>query len=185
MRNINSKSSDIDSFKYSILISLHYYDISFHLERKSKLKPDENKYNFIHIAPTEFETNNSNISLTIFDEKSKKSYTTKNDSTNKAHIVQLKNNRYAALKPSKNKFMRLHKMLKPFLHKELKEYILNGIHTNDVNNSNDANNSNDSNETNDMNNINDLNGTNNTNVLNGVNNSSDVIDSNDVNDSNK
>ena len=29
MRKINPKSSDIDSFKYSILISLHYYDISF------------------------------------------------------------------------------------------------------------------------------------------------------------
>ena len=30
MRKINPKFSDIDSFKYSILISLHYYDISFH-----------------------------------------------------------------------------------------------------------------------------------------------------------
>ena len=27
MRKINPKSSNIDSFKYSILISLHYYDI--------------------------------------------------------------------------------------------------------------------------------------------------------------
>ena len=33
MRKINPKSSDIDSFKYSILISLHYYDISFHLKK--------------------------------------------------------------------------------------------------------------------------------------------------------
>ena len=32
----------------------------------------ENIYNFIHITPTEFETNNSNISLTIFDENKKK-----------------------------------------------------------------------------------------------------------------
>ena len=44
-----------------------------------------------------------------------------NDSTNKAHIVQLRNNRYAALKPPKNKFMRLDKMLKSFWYKELKE----------------------------------------------------------------
>ena len=86
MRKINPKSSDIDSLKYSILISLHYYDISFHPERISKLKTFEKYYNFIHITPTEFETNNSNISLTIFHEQ-QKNYHTKNDSTNKTHIM--------------------------------------------------------------------------------------------------
>ena len=139
MRKINPKSSDIDSFRYSILISLHYYDISFHTESISKLKPRENKYNFIHITPAEFETNNSNISLTIFDDDNKRTYTTKNDSTNKAHIVQLKSNRYAALKPLKNKFMRLEKMLKSFSCKELKKYILNHIYTNNANDSHDSN----------------------------------------------
>ena len=77
MRKINPKSYDADSFKYSILISLHYYDISFHPAKISKLKPYENKYNFIHITPTEFETNNSNISLTIYDENNKKYITQK------------------------------------------------------------------------------------------------------------
>ena len=142
MRKINPKSSDIDSFRYSILISLHYYDISFHTESIWKPRPCENKYNFIHITPTEFETNNSNISLTIFDEDNKKTYTTKNDSTNKAHIVQLKSNRYAALKALKNKFMRLEKMLKSFSCKELKKYILNHIYTNNANDSNDSHDSN-------------------------------------------
>ena len=61
MRKINPKSSDIDSFKYSILISLHYYDISFHPERISNLKLYENEYNFIHITITELEINNPNI----------------------------------------------------------------------------------------------------------------------------
>ena len=56
----------------------------------------------------------TNISLTIFDENNKKIYHSKIDSTNKAHIVQLKNNRYDALKPLKNKFTRLEKMLKSF-----------------------------------------------------------------------
>ena len=101
IRKINPKSCDADSFKYSILNSLHYYDISFHPERISKLKPFEKQNNFIHITPTEFETNNSNISLTMFDEDNKKIYHTKNANTNKAYIVQLKNNRYAALKPPK------------------------------------------------------------------------------------
>ena len=59
----------------------------FHPERISKLKAFEEHYNFIHITPTEFETNNSNISLTIFDEDNKKIYHSKNDSTNKAHKV--------------------------------------------------------------------------------------------------
>ena len=49
MRKINPKSSDTDSFKYSILISLHYYDISFHPERIPKLKTFEKQNNFIHI----------------------------------------------------------------------------------------------------------------------------------------
>ena len=104
----------------------------------------ENIYNFIHITPTEFETNNSNISLTIFDENKKKKeiYTTKNDSANKGDIVQLKNNIYAALRSLRNKFMRLEKMLKSFSHKELKEYILNHIYTNDSNSTNDSNDSN-------------------------------------------
>ena len=70
----------------------------------------------------------------------KKIYSTKSDSTNKAYIVQLKNNRYAALKPLRNKFMRLEKTLKSSSQTELKEYILIRIHTNDANNSNDSNN---------------------------------------------
>ena len=117
MRKINPKSSDADSFKYSILIYLHYYDISFHPERISKLQPFENKYNFIHITPTEFEINNPNTSLTMLDENNKYIYIyiTKNNNTNKA-----KNNRDAALKPYKNKFIKLDKMLTSFSHKELR-----------------------------------------------------------------
>ena len=117
MKKINPKSSNIDSFRYSILISLHYYDISFHPQIISKLKTFEKQYNFIHITPAQFETNNSKISLAIFDENNKKIYHSKNDSTNKAHIVQFKRNRYAALKPPKNKFVRLDKMLNLFTHK--------------------------------------------------------------------
>ena len=36
MIKIHPKSYDIDSFKHSILISLHYYENSFHQERISK-----------------------------------------------------------------------------------------------------------------------------------------------------
>ena len=84
MRKINRKSSDVDSFKYSILILLRYYDISFHLKRISKPKTFEKQYNFTHITPAESERNKSNISLTIFDEDNKKIYHTKSDRANKA-----------------------------------------------------------------------------------------------------
>ena len=50
MRKISPKSSDKDSFKYSILISLHYYDICFHPEKVSKPKPFKNKYNLIILS---------------------------------------------------------------------------------------------------------------------------------------
>ena len=105
MREISLRSSDIDSFKYSILISLHYYDISFHPERISKLKPFENKYNFKNITPNEFERNNPNISLT---------------------------DRYSAIKQSKNKFIKLNKLLESFLHIELREDILQNILKNEI-----------------------------------------------------
>ena len=55
MRKINPKCTNIDSFKYSILISLHYYDISYHSEKTSKLDAYANNYNFSGINPDIFE----------------------------------------------------------------------------------------------------------------------------------
>ena len=124
MRKINPKSSDEDSFKYSILISLYYYEINFHPERVSKLKLFEDKFNFNHIKPNEFEINNPNISLTVFDENNNIVYTSNSNSTNKAQIVKLKDDRYAAIKPLKNKFIKLNKILEYFSHAELREHIL-------------------------------------------------------------
>ena len=130
MRKLNPQSSSEDSFKYSILISLHYYDIYFHPERISQLKQFENNYNFTEISPNEFETTNPNISLTILDESKNKIYVTKIDSANKAQIVKWENNdRCAALKPLKNKFVKLDEILGSFSQKELKEYLINGIAT--------------------------------------------------------
>ena len=122
MRKINSKSSDMDSFKYSILISLHYDDISFYPEITSKLRPFERKYNFTHITLNEFEINNHNISLTLFDENNI-TYLPKNSSANKAQIVKINNSRYAAVKPLENKFIKLGKLLESISHLELREHI--------------------------------------------------------------
>ena len=127
MTKINPKSSDIDSFKYSILMPLHYYDISFHPERIPKLKLFESKYNFNDITPNEFEINNPNISLTVFDENNNITYLSKNNTTNKAHIVKWNNYRYVAIKPSKDIFTKLKEILKSFSNIELREHILPNI----------------------------------------------------------
>ena len=86
----------------------------------------ENKYYFNHITLNEFEINNPNISLTVFDENNIV-YTSSNNSTNKAQIVKLKDNRYAAVKPLKNKFIKLNKILESFSHLELREHMLQNI----------------------------------------------------------
>ena len=113
MRKINLKCFDQDSFKYSILISLHYYDINYHPERISTLKP----FNVNHNTFKEFEINNPNVSLTIFDENNDVSYMPKNNSANKAQIVKMNNYIYAAIK---NKFVKLNNLLKSFSHLELR-----------------------------------------------------------------
>ena len=116
MQKLNPRSSDEDSFKYSILISLHYYDINFHPERISKLKLCENKYNFIYITLNELEINNPNISLTVFYKNNKILYTSKNNSPNKAQIVKLK-----------DEFIKLNNLLTSFSHIELREHMLQNI----------------------------------------------------------
>ena len=62
----------------------------------------------------------------------KKIYVTENNSTKKVQIVKLENNRYAAVKPLENKFIRLDKMLKSFSHKELRERMLQYILKNKI-----------------------------------------------------
>ena len=97
--------------------------MSYHPERISKLKPFENKYTFTHSTPNEFEINYSNISLTVFDENDNIVYMTKNNSNKKAQIVKIDINKNAAIKPFKNKFVKLDELLKSFSHLELKEYM--------------------------------------------------------------
>ena len=54
----------------------------------SKLKPFEDKYNFTHTTPNEFEINNPNISLTVFDQNNKIVYISINNSNNKAQKLK-------------------------------------------------------------------------------------------------
>ena len=45
MRSINPKCTNKDSFKYSILISLHNYDLNTHKERIKQLNKYSTNYN--------------------------------------------------------------------------------------------------------------------------------------------
>ena len=105
MRIVNLKCTNTESFKYLVLISLHYCDLIPHLERLSKLKKYEDRYIFIHNTPENFEIDNPNISLTIVDENNDILYASNNNVSNKAKIVKINDYRYAAIKPSKNKFI--------------------------------------------------------------------------------
>ena len=126
MKSINPKRTDNDSFKYSILISLHYYDLNIHKERINQLNKYISNYNFKSNNPCDFETNNPNISLTVYNDLNEIIYNSNNKSNNKAYIIKIKN-RYHALNSHKNKFIQLNQLLKQFTHKELTEYILNNI----------------------------------------------------------
>ena len=126
MRTINPKCTDNDSFKYSILITLYYYDLNVHKETTNQLNKYINNYNFKSNNPSDFEKSNLNISLTIYDEHNEILYEPINKSNNKAYIIKI-SNRYHTLKPNINNFMQFKQLLKQFTHKELTEYILNNI----------------------------------------------------------
>ena len=124
MCKINPKSSDEESFMYSILISLHYYDIYSNPERLSNLRSYINKYNFTDITAKGFEINNPDISLTIIDEDKNILYRPSNIGNNKAQVVKLKDNRYAAIKQIKNKYIKLKEILQSFSHEEITNIIM-------------------------------------------------------------
>ena len=120
MRKINPKSNNIDSFKCSILISLHYYDIPYHREKSSKLNAYANNCKFSVNNPSDFERNNPNISLNILSEDNKLKYRSNNDCFKKAYIVKTNDNRHAAIKPSSNDFIKAKQLIKKLSHSELK-----------------------------------------------------------------
>ena len=124
MRIINIIPSSSDSFKYSILCSLHYYDISSHTERILKLKLYENRYVFTHNTPHEFEVDNPNISLTVYNENDELIYHSINNNKNKAKIVKINNHRYHAIKQLQNKYIKLNKLLKTYSQEELSSPLL-------------------------------------------------------------
>ena len=127
MKIINPKCTNEDSFKYSILISLHYYELNIHKKRIIQLNKYTNNHNFESNNYDNFENNNPYISLSVYDENGKLLHKSLNNTNNEASTVKINNHWYHALKPNKNIYKQLNDLLKQFTHKELTEYILNKV----------------------------------------------------------
>ena len=128
MKSINPKCTNEESFKYSILNSLHYYDLNSYKERTNQLNKYSNNYNFNSNNYHKFKNNNLSISLDVYDENHNLIHKSINKSINQACIVNKNNNhRYHALKTDKDKYIQLRELLKQFTQKELYEFILNKI----------------------------------------------------------
>ena len=127
MKIINPKCTNEDSFKYSILISLHYYELNIHKKRINQLNKYTNNHNFESNNYDNFENNNPYISLSVNDENGKLLYKSWNNTNNEASTVKINNHWYHALKRNKNIYKQLNDLLKQFTHKELTEYILNKV----------------------------------------------------------
>ena len=127
MKTINPKCTNEDSFKYSIIISLQYYELNTHKERINQLNKYIDNYKFSINHFDTFESNNPNVSLNVYDENGKLIHKSFNSSINKGYIVKINNNRYHALKPDKDKYLQLKQLLKQFSQKELYDFIMNKI----------------------------------------------------------
>ena len=100
--------SDNDSFKYSVLLYLYYYNIKKNHGRISQLNNNLNPY--IHIEfnknndLSQFEKDNSHISLFIIDINGEPLFLTRHNASIKVTIVKLNDNRYTIIKPSIHRF---------------------------------------------------------------------------------
>ena len=123
----NPKCSNNNSFMYSITISLHYYELSSHPERIKQLNKYLEKYNLNNTEYNQFEKDNPSICLSVFNENNEQIYKPTNNSNEIEKVVKINNNRYHAIKPQKDKNLKLTKLLKSFTHEELTEYILSKL----------------------------------------------------------
>ena len=80
-----------------------------------------NNYNFTDTSAKGFEVNNQHVSLEILDGDRNIIYSPSNTCKIKAVIVKINDCRCAAIKPIKNKYIRLREILQCFSHKEISD----------------------------------------------------------------
>ena len=104
MRLINIKYNDSDSFKYSILLYLHHYNIKNNYLRPTQVDKHSNPYIQIYFNRNndiyQFEKDNTFIDLLIIDINDKPIFLTRNNAKIKVTIVKLNDHRYSLYKPT-------------------------------------------------------------------------------------
>ena len=104
MRLINIKSDDSDSFKYSILLYLYYYNIKINYNRPTEINKHRDPYMLIHFNDgndiNQFEKDNPLIDLLIIENNNKPLFLTRNNANIKVTIVKLNDHRYSLCKPT-------------------------------------------------------------------------------------
>ena len=104
MRLINIKCNDSDSFKYSILLYLYYYNIKNNYLRLTEINKHNNPYIQIYFNENndiyQFEKDNTFIDLFIIDINDKLIFLTCNNAKIKVTIVKLNDHRYLLQKPT-------------------------------------------------------------------------------------
>ena len=108
MRLINIKFDDNDSFKYSILLYLYYYNITNSCLRPREINKHSNPYIQIYFNRNndiyQFEKDNTFIDLLIIDINDKPIFLTRNNAKIEVTIVKLNDHRYSLYKPTLQRF---------------------------------------------------------------------------------
>ena len=101
---INIKCDNSDSFKYSILLYLYYYNIKINYNRPTEINKHRDPYMLIHFNDgndiNQFEKDNPLIDLLIIDNNNKPLFLTRNNANIKVTIVKLNDHRYSLCKPT-------------------------------------------------------------------------------------
>ena len=104
MHLINIKCNESDSFEYSILLYLYYYNIKNNHLRPTEINKHSNPYIQIYFNENndiyQFEKDNTFINLLIIDINDKPLFLTRNNAKIKVTIVKLNGYRYSLYKPT-------------------------------------------------------------------------------------
>ena len=101
---ISIKCDNSDSFKYSILLYLYYYNIKINYNRPTEINKHRDPYMLIYFNDgndiNQFEKDNPLIDLLIIDNNNKPLFLTRNNANIKVTIVKLNDHRYSLCKPT-------------------------------------------------------------------------------------
>ena len=104
MHLINIKCDNRDSFKYSILLYLYYYNIKINYNRPTEINKHRDPYMLIYFNDgndiNQFEKDNPLIDLLIIENNNKPLFLTRNNANIKVTIVKLNDYRYSLCKPA-------------------------------------------------------------------------------------